>query len=466
VLGHDAAGLAQTFTSAQQNSVEEMVGVFKHAVKTAVAVVIVAVVAVGCGGGSSSDESSTNAGKGEGGVADPTSPVEISFASWVGKEPGMKDLYKKFQAEHPNIKVKFVNIPSEGASQKLTTQIAGGNPPDAAYLDAGTTADFASRGALVKLDDYVKRTPEQKPDDYVDSFIGSAKYQDGLYALPFDGESTGLFYRTDLFKEAGISEPPKTWDEFETDAQKLTDPAKKRYGFALFASESAYYWYPWLWQAGGTLLSDDEKTPEFNSEQGKTAADFYVNLAKYSPKDYLNSNSYDGRVAFANGSVGMYVAGAWLAGVLKDEFPKIEGKWATAPLPEGEAGCKTTIAGDNLVMFSAGEKKDATWIWLDFLTRPEGMKRWTVDDPTSTIMPTRTSLLESPELVENKPVLKGFIDAMDCGVTSLINNPKWPKVEETLNEQLGKAIYGEQTGAEAVDAAADEAGPLLARGAR
>jgi multiple sugar transport system substrate-binding protein len=431
----------------------------------ALGVVLVAVVAAGCGGSESSDTAS-KAGKGEGPVKDPTSPVEITFASWVGKEPGMKALYKKFQAEHPNITVKFVNIPAEGASQKLTTQIAGGNPPDTAYLDAGTTADFASRGALVNLDNYVKRTPEQKPDDYVESFLGSAKYEDSLYALPMDGESTGLFYRTDMFEAAGISEPPKTWDEFEADAQKLTDPSNKKYGFALFASESAYYWYPWLWQAGGNLLSDDEKTVEFNSEQGKTAADFYVNLKNYSPKDYLNSNSYDGRVAFANGSVGMYVAGAWLAGVLTDEFPKIEGKWATAPLPEGEAGCKTTIAGDNLVMFSQGEKQDAAWIWLDFLTRPESMKRWTVDDPASTIMPTRTSLLESPELVENKPVLKGFIEAMDCGVTSLINNPKWPKVEEMLNEQLGKAIYGEQTGAEAVDAAAEEAGPLLARGAR
>jgi multiple sugar transport system substrate-binding protein len=437
--------------------------VFKRAVKSALGVIVVAVVAVGCGG--SENESSSNAGKGAGPVPDPKSPVTIRFASWVGNERGMKAIYKQFQQEHPNITVKFEDIPAEEASRKLTAQIAGGNPPDAAYMDAGTTADFASRGALVNLDNYIERS-EYDQDDYVEAFKLSAMYEDSMYAIPFDGESTGLFYRTDRFEAAGIAEPPKTWEEFEAAAQKLTDPAKKRYGYALFASESAYYWYPWLWQAGGDLLSDDEKTVEFNSEAGKTAADFYVNLAQYSPKDYLNSNSYDGRVAFANGSVGMYMAGAWLAGVLTDEFPKIEGKWATAPLPEGEAGCKTTIAGDNLVMFSKSEQQDAAWIWLDFLTRPEGMKRWTVDDPASTIMPTRTSLLESPELAENKPILEGFVDAMDCGVTSLINNPKWPRVEEMLNEQLGKAIYGEQTGSEAVDAAAEEAGPLLARGAR
>jgi multiple sugar transport system substrate-binding protein len=440
-----------------------MVGVFKHVVKAAVGLIVVAVVAAGCGS-SSDNESSSNAGKGSGAVPDPKSPVTITFASWVGKEPGMKALYKKFQAEHPNITVKFVNIPSEGASQKLTTQIAGGNPPDSAYLDSGTVSDFASRGALVNLDNYIKRTPTVKPDDFVEAFSGATKYENSTYALPFDGESTGLFYRTDLFKAAGITEPPKTWDEFEADAQKLTQPDKKQYGYAIFASEAAYYWYPWLWQAGGTLLSDDEKTPEFNSDAGKKAADFYVGLTKYAPKDYLNSNSYDGRVAFSNGSVGMYMAGAWLAGVLREEFPKIQGKWATAPLPEGEAGCKTTIAGDSLAVFEQSDKKDAAWTWIEFLTQPENMKRWSVDDPTSTIMPTRTSLLQSPELEQKKPILKGFIKAMDCGVTSLINNSKWPKVEQILNDQLGKAIYGEQSGAEAVDAAASEAEPILQRG--
>jgi multiple sugar transport system substrate-binding protein len=432
-------------------------------VKSALGVAVIAVVAVGCGG--SDSESTSNAGKGEGPVADPTSPVTIRFASWVGNERGMKRISAAFQKEHPNITVDFEEIPAEEASRKLTAQIAGGNPPDAAYIDAGTTADFASRGALVELENYIARS-EYDQDDYVDAFKQSTMFENARYALPFDGESTGLFYRTDLFEAAGIAEPPKTWDEFEAAAAKLTDPAKKQYGFALFAPspESAYYWYPWLWQAGGDLLTEDEKQPVFNSEEGKRAADFYVGLAKYAPKDFLNSNSYDGRIAFARGTVGMYVAGAWLAGVLSEEFPKIEGKWATAPLPEGDAGCKTTIAGDNLALFSAGKNQDAAWKWIEFLTRPESMKIWTVDDEASTIMPTRTSLLESPELAENKPILEGFIDAMDCGVTSLIANPKWPRVEEILSEELGRAMYGEQSGAEAVDAAAAESEPVLQRG--
>ena len=46
----------------------------------------------------------------------------------------------------------------------------------------------------------------------------------------------------------------------------------------MFASEAAYYWYPWLYQAGGDLLSADGKDVVFNSPQAKKAAEFYVSL--------------------------------------------------------------------------------------------------------------------------------------------------------------------------------------------
>jgi multiple sugar transport system substrate-binding protein len=432
----------------------------KHACSLS-AIVVAAALLAGCG---SSDNEATTAGAGAGPVPEPKEPVTISFASWVGQERGMRALYKKFKAEHPNITVKFENLPSEEANRKLTTQIAGGNPPDTAYLDAVTIADFSSRKALVNLDDYMKRSDLVKPDDFVDSFKATALFDGSMYAVPFDGESTGLFYRTDMFEAAGITEPPKTWEEFEADAQKLTQPDKKQYGTILFSPspESAYYWYPWLWQAGGELLSKDETTVEFNSDAAKQSADFYVGLKDYSPKDFLNSNSYDGRIAFARGTVGMYVAGAWLAGVLREEFPKIDGKWATAPLPEGSAGCATTIAGDNLVILADSEKKDAAWKWIEFLGSEEAQRIWTIEDKFGTLLPTRTKLLESPELAENKPVMKGFADAMKCGKPPIANKD-WPKIEEQISLQLGKAMYGEVSPADALDEAASEAEGILGR---
>jgi multiple sugar transport system substrate-binding protein len=426
------------------------------------AILVAAALLAGCG--SSSDENTPAAGAGSGPVPEPKEPVTISFASWVGKERGMKKLYKQFKAEHPNITVEFQDIPPEEAARKLTTQIAGGNPPDTVYMDSGTIADFASRDALVNLDDYMERSDVVKPDDFVEPFRATTEFEGSMFALPFDGESTGLFYRTDLFEAAGIAEPPTTWEEFESVAQQLTQPDKKQYGTILFSPppESAYYWYPWLWQAGGEVLSEDGSAIEFNSDAGKEAAEFYVGLKDYAPRDFLNSNSYDGRIAFARGTVGMYVAGAWLAGVLTEEFPKIEGKWATAPLPEGSAGCGTTIAGDNIAILKESEHPDAAWKWIEFLASETGQRTWTIDDKFGTLLPTRTKLLESPELAENKPVMKGFADAMKCGKPPVANKD-WPKIEERLSEQLGKAMYGEISPTDALDEAASEGERILGR---
>jgi multiple sugar transport system substrate-binding protein len=413
----------------------------------------------GGGGGSSAPGSETSA---SGPVPEPTAPVSITFSSWVGNDKGMKTLYSKFKAEHPNITVEFQDVPAEESEKKLTTQVAGGNPPDAAYVDASLVANFAPRKALVNLENYISRSDIVSSEDYVEAFKAQTLVDGAMYGLPFDGESTGLFYRKDLFEAAGIAGPPKTWEEFTAAAQKLTDPAKKQYGFQVFAPEAEYYFYPWLWQNGGEMLSADEKTVLLNDDRAKQAAEYYIGLTKYSSPDYLNSNSYDARIGFAQGQIGMYMAGAWFAGTLSDEFPKIEGKWATAPLPEGTAGCKTTIAGDALVMFAQGEKQDAAWKWVEFLSKPENMAEWTYGS-TGTLLPPRTSLLESPDLVEKKPVLKGFADLMKCGVNYNIADKNWPKISEELNTQLGNAMFGKVTPAEALDNTAAEADKLRSR---
>jgi ABC-type glycerol-3-phosphate transport system substrate-binding protein len=435
--------------------------------RTPAVVAMVAIAATGlsaCGGDDpGSDEPDENQGQGEGPVEEPTEPTEVTFFSWVGTQPNMKKLAREFHKEHPNITIKFENVPAEQAGQILTTRIAGNNAPDVAYVNASDTADYAARGALVNLEDYIGRSDVVNPDDYVEGFKSFVTYEGDMWGLPFDGESTGLFYRTDLFEEAGIDAPPETWEEFEETAAALTDESQNRYGYELFASEAAFYWYPWLYQAGGDLLSEDGSEVIFTSDEAKKAAEFYVGLADYSPPDYLNSNSYDGRVAFAEGQVAMYMAGAWFAGVLADEFPQIDGKWASAPLPEGEAGCKTTIAGDALIMLGDTEVSDAAWLWMEYLSQPDVLADWTYRTE-GTLLPPLKSLLESDEILQEKPVLEGFIELMDCGVSSTVANPKFPRIETILNEELGKAMYGEQSAEEAIDNAAQQAEAILARG--
>jgi multiple sugar transport system substrate-binding protein len=397
------------------------------------------------------------------GVAVPEGEITLTFASWVGETDTMQKLAEEFHELYPNITIDFQGIPAEEMHDKMLTQVAGGTAPDVAYLDQSQVGEFASRNALLDLDPYIALSSAVKPDDYIAAFRDAATYQGKMYGLPFDGESTGLFYRTDLFEAAGISGPPTNWQEFEEYAQKLTDKEKKQYGFILFAPEAAYYWYPWLWQAGGRLLSEDGKQIAFNNEDGKRAGEFYARMRDYAPEDFFNSNSYDGRVAFANGTVAMYVAGAWFAGTLKSEFPDIDGKWAAAPLPKDKQ-CATTIAGDTLVIFSQSKNKEAAWKWIEFLSTPQNMALWNLGTASApgSLLPPRTSLLEDPRAFENNDILKGFAEQMECGVANATNNENWGQAEQFLNEALGKAIYGEVDAATALDQAAQEAQAVLA----
>ena len=105
-----------------------------------------------CGGADPESEREPEPrGEGQGPVEDPSEPTEVTFFSWIGNSPDMKKLAKEFEAEHPNITIKFENVPAEQAGQVLSTRIAGNNPPDVAYVNASDTADYASRGAAVDL---------------------------------------------------------------------------------------------------------------------------------------------------------------------------------------------------------------------------------------------------------------------------------------------------------------------------
>lgn len=392
---------------------------------------------------------------------EPDEPVTIKFSSWVGESPQFKKFAEDFQAQHPNITIEFENVPAERARDKLITQIAGGNAPDVAYVDSGAVEDFASRGALVNLDNYIAGSDVVDPDAYVEGFRAAADLEGSMFGLPYDGETTALFYRTDLFEAAGIDEPPATWEEFEETAAALTNEEEKTYGFIVFAPEAAYYWYPWLWQAGGDLMSEDGQEIAFASPEGQEAAEFYVGLREYSPPDYLNSNSWDGRVAFATGKVAMYMAGSWFGGEMKSSFSQINGKWDVAPLPEGPAGCATQLAGDHLVMTDQSDNKDAAWLWMQYLSEEANLKAWTFGSKTTTLLPPVDSLLDDPELGKFNPWLQGFADNMDCAVTSNITQTKWPQIEQKLNENLGEAFYGELSPAEAVEVSAEEGQELL-----
>jgi multiple sugar transport system substrate-binding protein len=401
-------------------------------------------------------------------IPDPTEPVTISFANFNDLEtPFWQGLKEEFEAVHPNIKIEFVTIPGDEMFDKVLTQIAAGNPPDAAYVSDWMTGSFAQEEGLLSLNDYIAKSKLIDLNDYVPAFLENSQVDGVQYGLPMTSETTGLFYRTDRFQEAGLdpNHPPQTWDEFQQYAEKLTDKDKAKYGFAVFATqgESTYNFYPWLWQAGGDQLNpNDPNDVVWDSPEGQRAADFYANLVNYAPQDLLNASAWDARVPFAKGDVAMLMAGGWLVGELMTQFPDANGKWAVAPLPKDKR-CATTIAGDHLVIFKASKHPEAAYKWIEFLSAPDIMIEYNLGTPDypSALLPPRQSLMDDPTLYETRPYMQGFKDNMACAYVPTVDQPRYYDIEQILGEYLGKAFYGEIDGKTAVIESAKEAEALL-----
>ncbi len=428
---------------------------------------VLAIVSAACIGGGNNGSNAPGQSITPKTAVEPTSPVTITFSSWVGDSPQMQGFVKDFEKLHPNITVQLQAVSSSNATNKLIVQVAGNTAPDVAFVDSSAVTEFGSRNALVNLDNYMAGSPTSQASEFVPAFLQMNQYQGSTYGLPYDGETTAMFYRKDLFDAAGLTYPTQdwTWDQFQSDAQKLTDTAQKQYGFAVFAPESEYYWEPFLWQAGGHLTSADGNSVAFNSPQGIQSADFFVGLKQYSPPDYYGQTSWDGRVAFATGKVAMYEAGSWFGGEMNSSFPQIKGKWDVVPLPSGPAGCATTVAGDSLVMFSQSKNQDAAWLWMQYLTQAENMKAWTYGSPTTTLLPPRIDLLnDTAALGKYNPWLEGFAQQMDCAVADNLGNKNWGQVSDELNKQLGKSIYGDITPEEAINTAATNGQQMLSGG--
>jgi ABC-type glycerol-3-phosphate transport system substrate-binding protein len=93
------------------------------------------------------------------------------------------------------------------------------------------------------------------------------------------------------------------------------------------------------------------------------------------------------------------------------------------------------------------------------------MALWALGVPgnAGSVLPPRASLLEDPHVFDLNPVLEGFAQQMECGVTGGAPNPLYGEVEVALNDALGRAIYGEIDAATALDEAAMEGEAILSR---
>ena len=214
----------------------------------ALAVVICALALAACGG----DDDDTG-GSSSGAVEGEISLLVPEYSE--NTEGFWRDLIGRFESEHPGAKVELQTVSWTDINQKVTTLVSTNQAPDILNLDA--YANFAGDELLLPADEVL--SPETQ-DDFIDKFAENGKLEGTQYGIPFVGSVRGLFYNKDIFRKAGVQEPPKTWDELRDAAAKIDAAGETGYGMPLGPEEAQAEFSLFMWGNGGDWVDGDTWT--------------------------------------------------------------------------------------------------------------------------------------------------------------------------------------------------------------
>ena len=384
------------------------------------------------------------------GSGTPAAAVELTL--WVmpvttNAQHDIPALIAPWVAQHPDTTVRVTVLDWESGWNKITAAAASRRGPD--VLELGTTwmPAIAAMGGLEAL------TPVQLAE-----VGGGAPYyaqlwkttqvfgQKGVYGLPWYADVRAAFYRTDVFRQAGVdpAQAFATWDSFHAALQKIngTTVAGKRVAALAYAGKNdwnvVHNLAPWIWNAGGDVLSADAKRSALDSPQALRAIDFYSQLAVEGlvPSNALEKDSDILEGAWVGGDYGVIFSGPWLMRRIFEAPPgsPARANFDVAPYPAGPAGHATFFGGSNLAIFKGSRHKAEAWDLVKYLGGKEPQVRLSL---LSSMMPARIDAANDPAWTSRHPVYAKLTSIAADG-RAYPPIPAWGPLETVYTKHLGQ----------------------------
>jgi sorbitol/mannitol transport system substrate-binding protein len=232
----------------------------------------------------------------------------------------MQGLSRKFEEANPDIQLRWVVLEENVLRQRTTTDVASqGGQFDVLTIGSYETPIWARRDWLRPLN-----LPASYDVNDLLKPIREGLSNDGkLYAVPFYGESSMLYYRKDLFEKAGITVPEQpTYPQIKEWASKIHDPNNGVYGMCLRGKpgwgENMAFLSTLVNTYGGQWF-DMNWQPTINTPAWKNAVGYYVDLMQNYGPPGASSNGFNENLAlFSTGKCGMWVDATVAAGLLSN----------------------------------------------------------------------------------------------------------------------------------------------------
>jgi N,N'-diacetylchitobiose transport system substrate-binding protein len=288
-------------------------------------------------------------------------PTEADLVVWLNgaaTPPAARDWLKTtFEDQNPGSTLTIEQQEWEGLVERLTTALTSADQtPDVVEVGNTQAPTFTTVGAFSDLSDDLA---DLGGDDLLTGFVDGATVDGKTFAVPYYAGSTYVFYRKDLFEQAGVDGVPTTMEEFDDAAVKL----KAESGKADFSG----YWLPgkdWrdgaalLWDAGGEFAEPDGDgwKGTLSSSESIAGLQAFQDLYKSASGAPADANEADPVTPFCAGKIGMMSRPGWVYGMLTDPksgCPKLAEQVGVFALPGTDGEPAPVLLGGSDIAVSA-----------------------------------------------------------------------------------------------------------------
>ncbi|HET7768195.1 MAG TPA: extracellular solute-binding protein [Chloroflexota bacterium] len=353
-------------------------------------------------------------------------------------------LFNDFNKQHGKVTVEVVVVGGAGggglAKEKFIVSAAGGQPMDVVQNSWGVWTDLSEGGVIAELTPYYKRD-KINLGDFMEGAIQAYTLDGKTWAEPVTVSADALFYNADLFRAAGIAEPPqnpedKSWtmEKFLDMAQKLTR-GTEQYGhggsvssFNVEGLSCGSYFGQQAWDDAKRKCLMDQP----NSIKGLTFFQDLIWKQRAAPSA-AQATALRGSAAnvLYTGKVAMNHIGPF-------NPPKLDFKWGVAALPYSGTGKNQSARiwphGLHIVK---GKTTDAAWELLKWLSKPENGGRFpgTAGHAVSPLLKGGSDIAQRAYLQQHGVDAKAFalqaINTKPAG-NGLLRYKVWPDISREL----------------------------------
>ncbi|MFF3919938.1 ABC transporter substrate-binding protein [Streptomyces sp. NPDC001852] len=278
-----------------------------------------------------------------GGTGAGTTSSRLTMTWWGSDE--RHAAYKKalayFQQKNPKIKIQETYSGYDGYFNKFNTQIAGGSTPDLLQMDTALVAQYARKGVLAPLDDYVGKSLDLT--GFSRTLLAAGTVDGKLYGVPSGIGVSQLTVNRSGLERLGLRFPDAEWTW--ADLKKISADVNKKSGGKLFGVDDGgggtlNAFEIFAREHGQNLFSDDGKKLGFTSDTLQAWWEYWAEMRRINacPAAAVTSAAHNDLTknavvigkALITFDIGVYGAGGSITDATLDFLPTPQGDWSGA----------------------------------------------------------------------------------------------------------------------------------------